>query len=133
MQGRAAGRGGELSAPQLEVFYNGDCSICGPEIEAYKRLAARHNIETLIFTPIAAGLLPKGYARDTLLARLHVRVQGEKMLVGVEAFIALWRQLPYFIWLARALDWVPMRPMAGLVYDRLLAPFLYQRFLRRRV
>lgn len=117
----------------MEVFYNGDCSICGPEIEAYKKLAMRHNIKTLTFTPIGSGLLPDGYARDTLLARLHVRVQGGEMLVGVAAFIALWRQLPYFVWLARALDWVPMRPLAGLVYDRMLAPFLYQRFLRRRI
>ncbi|MGB0341997.1 MAG: thiol-disulfide oxidoreductase DCC family protein [Parvibaculales bacterium] len=122
-----------MSAPLLEVFYNGDCSICGPEIEAYKKLAMRHNIKTLTFTPIGSGLLPDGYARDTLLARLHVRVQGGEMLVGVAAFIALWRQLPYFVWLARALDWVPMRPLAGLVYDRMLAPFLYQRFLRRRI
>ena len=121
-----------MSAPQLEVFYNGDCSICGPEIDADKRLAVRHNIDTLIFSPIACAVLPDGYGRDTLLARLHVQVQGGDMLVGVEAFIALWRQLPYFVWLARALDWVPMRPLAGLVYDRLLAPFLYRRFLRGR-
>ena len=119
-----------MSAPQLEVFYNGDCSICGPEIDAYKRLAARHNIETLIFTPIAAGLSPKGYARDTLLARLHVRVQGEKMLVGVEAFIAMWLRLPKFKYLAHAINWPIMRGMTGLVYNHIIAPWLYRRYMR---
>ncbi len=123
-----------MSAPvsplvPLLVFYNGGCSICGPEISVYQNLAARHHLKHLTFQDISTGALPQGYERETLLKALHVE-QGGVMLSGAPAFIALWRALPRFIWLARAIDWPPMRGAASLVYSYLLAPWLYRRFQR---
>jgi len=51
----------------------------------------------------------------------------------VTAFVALWRRLPKFIWLARLIDWPPMRNIAGLVYSYILAPWLYRRFVRQEM
>jgi predicted DCC family thiol-disulfide oxidoreductase YuxK len=113
----------------LVVFYNGGCSICGPEISLYQKIAAQHRITHLQFQDISVGDLPTGYSRETLLKALHVE-QGGAMLAGAPAFIAMWRALPRFVWLARAIDWQPMRGATNLFYNYLLAPFLYRRFIR---
>lgn len=116
---------------RLTVFYNGRCSICGPEIEMYRRMAEAHHIKTLTFTDISTGALPDGFTRDAMLARLHVK-EGAEMLVGVRAFIALWLRLPKFKYLARAINWPIMRDMTGLIYNHIIAPWLYRRYLRRQ-
>lgn len=116
---------------KLTVFYNGGCSICGPEVEMYRRMAETHNINSLAFTDISSGALPEGYTREAMLARLHAEESGE-MLVGVRAFIALWLRLPKFKYLAHAINWPIMRGMTGLVYNHIVAPWLYRRFLRQQ-
>ena len=95
----------------------------------YQRLAETHGIDDLRFADIATGRLPEGFERDDMLARLHA-MHGDKMLVGVDAFIALWLRLPKFKYLAYAINWPIMRNMTGLIYNHLIAPWLYRRYLR---
>ena len=52
------------------------------------------------------------------------------MLVGVDAFIAMWLRLPKFKYLAHAINWPIMRGMTGLIYNHILAPWLYRRYMR---
>jgi predicted DCC family thiol-disulfide oxidoreductase YuxK len=115
--------------PVLTVYYNGGCSICGPEVALYQRMAEAAGAGDLIFQNIATGTLPDGYSRETLLKRIHAR-EGDTMLVGVEAFIAMWLRLPRFKYLARAIDWPLMRGTTGLIYNLIIAPYLYRRYRR---
>ena len=117
--------------PLLTVFYNGDCSICGPEVALYESMAAAAQIDNLVFENIAEGSCPTGYARDTLLQRIHAEEAG-RMLVGVEAFIAMWLRLPKFKYLAHAINLPIMRGMTGLIYNHVIAPYLYRRFRREQ-
>ena len=96
----------------------------------YQRLAEAAHIDNLTFQNIATGALPDGYDRDTLLRHIHAK-EGETMLVGVEAFIAMWLRLPKFKYLARAINWPIMRGMTGLIYNLLIAPYLYRRYRRQ--
>ena len=96
----------------------------------YQRMAEAHALTTLTFTDISTGDLPDGLEREPMLARLHAK-EGEQMLVGVEAFIALWLRLPKFKYLAHAINWPIMRGMTGLIYNSIIAPWLYRRYLRQ--
>ena len=113
----------------LTVYYNGGCSICGPEVAMYQRMAEAAQVSDLTFQNIAVGDLPEGYERETLLKRIHAR-EGDVMLVGVEAFIAMWLRLPKFKYLANAINWPIMRGMTGLIYNLIIAPYLYRRYRR---
>ncbi|MCH1568155.1 MAG: DUF393 domain-containing protein [Alphaproteobacteria bacterium] len=113
----------------LIVFYNGRCDICGPEVDLYRRMAETNGITGLKFKDISTGRLPTGFARDDMLARLHAEEAGD-MLVGVQAFIALWLRLPKFKYLAYLINWPIMRGMTGLIYNHIIAPWLYRRYLR---
>ncbi len=95
----------------------------------YQRMAATQNIDSLNFKDVSTGELPKGFQRDAMLARLHAQ-EGDEMLVGVRAFIALWLRLPKFKYLAHAINWPIMRDMTGLIYNHIIAPWLYRRYLR---
>ena len=114
---------------RLTVYYNGGCSICGPEVALYQRMAAQSGIDHLVFQNIAEGDLPDGYDRETLLKHIHAH-EGDIMLVGVHAFIAMWLRLPKFKYLAHAINWPIMRDMTGLFYNLIIAPYLYRRYRR---
>lgn len=95
----------------------------------YQRMAEAAQVSDLTFQNIAVGDLPEGYERETLLKRIHAR-EGDVMLVGVEAFIAMWLRLPKFKYLANAINWPIMRGMTGLIYNLIIAPYLYRRYRR---
>ena len=40
----------------------------------------------------------------------------------------MWLRLPKFRFLAYAINWLVMRNMTGLIYDRFVAPWLYRRY-----
>ena len=77
-------------------------------------MAATAQIDNLVFKNIATDSCPSGYQRDSLLRRIHAEENG-KMLVGVDAFIAMWLRLPKFKYLAHAINWPIMRGMTGLI------------------
>ena len=95
----------------------------------YQRMADAAQVPDLTFQNIAVGDLPDGYERETLLKRIHAH-EGDVMLVGVEAFIAMWLRLPKFKYLAHAINWPIMRGMTGLTYNLIIAPYLYRRYRR---
>ncbi len=114
----------------LIVYFNGACSLCGPEVAVYQRMVETHKIENVRFQDVSTGGLPEGYSRETLLSSIHAH-QGETMLQGVEAFIALWLRLPKFKYLAYLINWPILRSGTGLIYNHLIAPWLYKRYLRQ--
>jgi predicted DCC family thiol-disulfide oxidoreductase YuxK len=111
----------------MTVIYNGACPVCSREIGLYR---ARAEGPVAFVDLNAADLACFGLTPDVAARRLHV-VEDGKLLVGVDAFRALWRATPGFRWLAAVAGWPGVRQAAGLVYDRVLAPALYRRHLRR--
>jgi predicted DCC family thiol-disulfide oxidoreductase YuxK len=63
--------------------------------------------------------------------QLHVR-RGAQISVGVEAFVAIWRQLPYFWILAPIVNFKPVKAVSSVIYRRFLAPLLFAAHKRRR-
>lgn len=117
----------------LTVFYNGRCGICGPEVAMYQRMAQQHGVDDLRFNDIFDGDTPDNIDEETLLKRIHARrnsLSGDEILVGVDAFIEMWLRLPRFKYLAYAINWPIMRNMTGLIYNYIVAPWLYRRYAR---
>lgn len=113
------------------VLYNDDCPICAFEIGHYRAHAEKSGL-SLRFDPLSGPDLTQwGVSRDEAARQLHVLKNGE-VLAGIDAFIALWQEMPRYRWLAGLVSLRVIRPLAGLVYDRLLAPLLYRAHLRRQ-
>lgn len=117
------------------TLYHGACPICGTEIDHYRRYAADRAL-SLGWQDVSDGadaplLAAHGVDRETAKRRLHVVTADGRLLAGVDAFRALWAEMPRYRWLARFVGLPVVRPLAEIVYERLLAPALY-RFNRRR-
>lgn len=111
------------------VLYNETCPICRFEVEGYRRVteAAGKPVTYQGLEHAGAwGLSPEQAAR-----RFHVMQDGQ-LLSGVPAFRALWQQMPRFRWLSWLTGLPVIAPVAGAVYDHILAPILYRAHLRRQ-
>ncbi len=122
-------RSGSMSDDRTDIIYNADCPVCRFEIDHYRKIAERDGLP-LRFTGLdgagAFGLEPEAAAR-----RLHVMKDG-RILTGVPAFLALWQAMPRLRWLAVVVGLPGIRQVAGLLYDRILAPALFRAHLRRQ-
>ena len=115
---------------ETDVIYNGACPICAREIAFYRRRAGDDG--ALRFVDLNGGDLG-GYdlTPDQAARRFHVYSEG-RLLSGVDAFAVLWRATPGLRWLGRLVTIRPLRRLAGVVYDRIVAPWRYRRQRRRR-
>ncbi len=113
------------------VLYNACCPVCSLEINHYARITEKNDL------PIAFDdlndhetLSAWGIDSETAARRLHVRKDGE-ILDGIPAFIALWREMPRYGWLASVVNTPGVYQFAVCTYDYILAPALYHWHLRR--
>jgi len=118
-----------MSTPETQVIYNADCPVCRFEIEHYRKRAEREGLPLGFAGLERAGEF--GLQEDAAARRLHV-VKDGRILAGVPAFIALWQEMPRMRWLATVVALPGIRQVAGLIYDRVLAPGLYRAHLRRQ-
>lgn len=110
----------------LKVLFDGGCPLCRREIAHVQGLAEKHQDSALCFVDISdATLADTVYVNDRakLLARFHVERADGSRLDGAAAFIAMWRRLPGWRWLARFAE------LPGMPF---LFEFAYRGFLRIR-
>jgi predicted DCC family thiol-disulfide oxidoreductase YuxK len=112
----------------LSVHYNGSCPICRPEVEHYKRSAEISGVPHISFVDITTDrdrLDALGISFDDAARRFTVVDGDGQVQQGVEGFIALWSALPRYRWLASCISFPPIKWVAEVVYDHVLAPLLY--------
>jgi predicted DCC family thiol-disulfide oxidoreductase YuxK len=112
------------SAEDLVTYYNGSCPVCRFEIDHYRD----KEIAGLGWRDISrddAALAELGISRDDAKRRLHVMLPDGTVRSGVDAFAEIWRRMPGFNWLSRLVSAPVIRPVAGWIYDRILAPVLF--------
>jgi predicted DCC family thiol-disulfide oxidoreductase YuxK len=117
---------------KTEIFYNGSCSICAPEIHLYKKIITNENVEgdsQLDFVDISVSA-PDEFSQEDMLKRLHAKLPNGDIVSGVPAFITLWKQVPGFKGLAFLINLPIIKSVAVFIYDKILAPTLYKRYIR---
>lgn len=116
----------------VTTFYDGSCPVCRSAITRYMRIGAAENPDLLWrdvnYFPNALKCF--GVDQRRAQRRIHVIDRTGALRAGVDAAIAIWRELPRRRWRARLLSLPLVHPLAGLLYDRVFAPGL--RALTRR-
>jgi len=115
---------------ETRVLYNARCPVCRAEIEHYRAYAQARGLPVAFHDLNGDDLADWGIGADAAARRLHVRQDG-RVLSGVDAFLALWRALPRYRWIARIVALPGLRQAAHLAYERVLAPRLYARHVAR--
>ena len=81
----------------MKVFYDDNCKVCVKEIKFYKSLGIK-NIDWVGIHKNNSSMSEK--KKEKLLKKLHVIDDNNKIKVGVDAFIALWKKHNYLKYLA---------------------------------
>ena len=116
----------------VTTFYDGACPVCRGAIARYKRIGAAEKPD-LLWRDINAfpdALQAFGITRKAAQRRIHVIDRTGALKAGVDAAIAVWRELPRRRWRAWLLSLPGIHGVAGLLYDHVFAPGL--RLLTRR-
>ena len=97
-----------------KVLFNKKCGICNFEIQHYKK---RSNIDFEDCSEMD----------DKYLKKLHVRLADGSELVGVDAFIYVWKRTQGYNWLAKLASLPVIKQIAKFIYS-ILAFLIYWRF-----
>ena len=118
---------------KLTVLYNDQCPVCSLEIGHYRGISLKRQLP-LAFEPISEQgdmLTQTGLSVEQAKQRLHVRLPSGEVVVGVDAFLAIWKTLPGYRILGRLIAVPGIYHLSCWVYDRCLAPLLFALDQRR--
>ena len=106
---------------KLEVFYDGNCPICRFEVSFYERRDRSELIQWRDIAVLSDAELPSAKSRCQLLGKFHTLDAQGNWYVGVDAFHAIWRRLPFFRRLAWTFNTPGLRHAANFGYRLFLA------------
>ena len=82
------------------VYFDGACPVCRREIAHYRGQRGSESIAWIDASSCGEAELGPGLDRAVVLSRFHVRNADGTLTSGAAAFVAIWRRLPAFAWLA---------------------------------
>jgi predicted DCC family thiol-disulfide oxidoreductase YuxK len=82
------------------VYFDGACPVCRREIAHYRRQRGSESIAWVDASSCDEAQLGPGLDRSAVVSRFHVRNADGTLTSGAAAFVAIWRRLPAFSWLA---------------------------------
>lgn len=112
---------------ELKTFFDGGCPLCSREIAHYRKVDQAGRIHWIDITREKDTLADAGLDLQSAMRRLHVQEADGRLLSGVDAFIAIWRRLPRWRWLARLVTGLRLRRPLEWGYHL----FAERRFRRR--
>lgn len=112
----------------LILYYDGLCPLCSREIAHYRSRVHRGEVEFLDITNPTFDARSHGIDPQRIHRVMHAR-RGEKVLTGLDAFIAVWETVPGYAWLARLARLPVLYGVMNLGYHvfALLRPYLPRR------
>ena len=102
----------------ISVFYDDKCSLCSREINFYKKIRPEASISWLGISSSSKELKIAKIKRVDALMFLHVRDCEGIFHVGVDAFILIWRNLPYFKYINYIVSFPGIYQLANIVYEK---------------
>ncbi|AHM04264.1 hypothetical protein roselon_01905 [Roseibacterium elongatum DSM 19469] len=115
----------------MHILYNDRCPICRAEISHYQARASRAEAPLVFDDLNTTDLAGWKLTPDQAKRRMHARLPDGRIVSGVPAFAEIWTRLPGMGWMARAVRLPIVRPLAAFAYNRIAAPWLYRRHLKR--
>ncbi|MFL2789838.1 MAG: thiol-disulfide oxidoreductase DCC family protein [Paracoccaceae bacterium] len=117
--------------PRVRVLYNASCPICNFEIKHYQKYVDKANLAIDFDDLNGANIANWSISPDKAARRLYVS-RGDQTVSGIDAFIILWSEMPRYRWLFHFIRQPVIKQFSGLIYDNLLAPFIYYLHLKRQ-
>lgn len=113
--------------PNITVYYDGLCHLCSREVGHYQRMKGAENIHFVDITEAAFDAGKEGLNPVEIHKTMHVRDKNGKIVLGIDAFISIWNELPSLRFLVpiasfRAVHFILKTLYAGFARIRPLLP-----------
>lgn len=101
---------------KITVYFDGLCHLCSREINQYRKMRGAERIEFLDITSPRFDAVREGVDPKEVHRHLHVKDRDGSFKVGVDAFIAIWRELPALKALSRLASKNPIHKTIDIAY-----------------
>ncbi len=99
---------------KITAYYDGKCNLCMAEISYYMKKDRGKKIH---FVDISNNFSPEEHGLDEdVYLNLHVKLVDGQICKGVDAFIAIWKNIDGFAILAKIFDNRLVNPIAHVGY-----------------
>lgn len=97
------------------MFYDGLCPLCTLEVGHYRKLATQHksNLDFVDVSQNVGSLEQFNVSLDDVMARLHVLDASGRLHTSFRAFLAIWKELPYWKHLSSFVQLMPFGVTVG--------------------
>ena len=85
-----------MSLSMIKVFYDGKCNLCSKEIDYYKSIVDRHKFKWLDIASNPKHLKEINVSQKDALLYLHATDEKNKLFIGVDAFLLIWKNIKYW-------------------------------------
>lgn len=116
----------EEKCEMITVFYDDQCGLCRKEIAVYQNQDKHGLFNWQRLSETTFDPNEQRFDLVQALERLHVINHQGDVKIGVDAFIVIWNQLPYWKFLGFFASVAPVKWFLNLVYDQ----FAKRRFKR---
>ncbi len=98
------------------VYYDGLCHLCSREIEHYKGMKGSENLLFVDITSMSFDATKEELDPQEIHRNMHVRGKDGELKVGVNAFIAIWKELPSLNFLVPIARFKPINMVLKIFY-----------------
>jgi predicted DCC family thiol-disulfide oxidoreductase YuxK len=106
---------------QFTVFYDGSCPLCSREIAHYQGLESDVLFLNLFdytqLTTVGSLLAEHNIKLEDAKRRMHILTEEQKVVRNAEAFVEIWRRMPYWRVIVPFLDNKLSMTLANSAYD----------------
>lgn len=93
----------------LQIFFDGSCSVCAAEMDAYRRKEHGGRLQFVDISAAEFDPSPYGITLEAFMYEMHAIDLEKHVYRGVEAFAAIWQAFP-------------ANPMYGLLGGLIMLP-----------
>lgn len=110
---------------KIKIFVDGDCIVCDMEIAHYKRIAP-DKFDLVDISDERFDAKKFDLTKEAVMENMHLLTAEGQLLVGVDAFIHIWQQIPRYNLAARLVARQPIKCLAKIGYKLFtkVRPFL---------
>jgi predicted DCC family thiol-disulfide oxidoreductase YuxK len=101
---------------QLKIYYDGACPLCSREIEHYKKQDSHNRLKLIDISDPHFDAEKEGVDSQRVHQLMHVRKPDQELSTGIDAFLAIWRELPGYGWLIHLVGNPLLKPFFDLGY-----------------
>lgn len=112
-----------MKTAKTTVYFDGACPLCSREIAHYRKKDTEGRLHYVDISRSDFDARREGLDPDKVKKHMHVRLADGELAVGVDAFIAIWNELP---------GYGPLAKLAGLPGINLLLRGGYRLFAEVR-